>query len=279
MKKATIQMLTACLLCGMIFSTMSCAGIDESVSKDSSSSFESSISENKTQSYLQSEDTGDSSSVEETVSFEESSSEGSSSENSSIEESSSEESSSENSSIEESSSEESSSENSSIEESSSEESSSEDSSEEKEPIRHYPYQIGDTVEDFSLMLSDGSMFTLSEALQDNKLVIVKFWATWCKPCVMEWGAMTEAFYDYQDDVLILCISLTESDQEIEAYKKDNNLPFAMASDSLKLSDEFGVAAIPHKFVIDRNGILVESKVGSVTDAAEYVKLFERYCAD
>jgi len=110
-------------------------------------------------------------------------------------------------------------------------------------------------------------------------VIVKFWATWCKPCVMEWGAMTEAFYDYQDDVLILCISLTDSDQEIEAYKKDNNLPFAMASDSLELSDEFGVAAIPHKFVIDRNGILVESKVGSVTDAAEYVKLFERYCAD
>jgi len=264
MKKTTIQMLTACLLCGMIFSTMSCAGIDESVSKDSSSSFESSISENETQSYLQSEDTGDSSSVEETVSFEESSSE---------------ESSSENSSIEESSSEESSSENSSVEESSSEESSSEDSSEEKEPIRHYPYQIGDTVEDFSLMLSDGSMFTLSEALQDNKLVIVKFWATWCKPCVMEWGAMTEAFYDYQDDVLILCISLTDSDQEIEAYKKDNNLPFAMASDSLELSDEFGVAAIPHKFVIDRNGILVESKVGSVTDAAEYVKLFERYCAD
>ena len=249
MKKTTIQMLTACLLCGMIFSSMSCAGIDESVSKDSSSSFESSISENETQSYLQSEDTGDSSSIEETVSFEESSLE------------------------------ESSSENSSIEESSSEESSSEDSSEEKEPIRHYPYQIGDTVEDFSLMLSDGSMFTLSEALQDNKLVIVKFWATWCQPCVMEWGAMTEAFYDYQDDVLILCISLTDSDQEIEEYKKDNNLPFAMASDSLKLSDEFGAAAIPHKFVIDRNGILVESKVGSVTDAAEYVKLFERYCAD
>ncbi len=244
MKKNTIQILAACLLCSVTLSAIGCTGSDESIPKEISSTLENSISKNETQSHLQTDDTRDSSTMEESSSLEDGT-------------------------IEESSSEENSSEDSSLEE----------SSEEKEPVRHYPYEIGDDVEDFSLILSDGSTFTLSEALQENKLVIIKFWATSCIPCVREWGAMSEAFYEYQDDVLILCLSLTDSNEEIAEYKQEKNLPFAMAADSIGLNSEFGVGAIPHKFVIDQNGVLVESKLGAVTDVLKYVELFERYCAD
>lgn len=155
----------------------------------------------------------------------------------------------------------------------------EESSSEKESVRHYPYAIGDVVEDFSLTLSDGSTFTLSEALQEKKLVIIKFWATWCTPCKSEWAAMSEAFYEYQEDVLILCISITDTNEALVEYKEEAGLPFAMACDSLNLQDEFGVSAIPYKFIIDQNGVLVERKLGAVTNASEYVKIFERYCTD
>ena len=160
---------------------------------------------------------------------------------------------------------------------SSEEYSSEEESSVKEPVRHYPYQLGDDVEDFTIVLSDGSRLTLSEVLKDKKMVIIKFWATWCEPCVREWPALTEAYEGYEDDVLILCVSVTDSNAVVQSYKQDNDLPFAFAADSLGLVNEFGVGAIPYKFIIDQNGVLAESHLGAVTSVDAYTALFDKYC--
>jgi cytochrome c-type biogenesis protein len=257
---------------GLALIVSSCAQSSEtSQSQSSSKNIIESIIQNDTQSQLViSESVIQSSEIKESSIWEESSREEYSSEAYSSEEDSVEE------SWFDSYSEEDSVEESSFD-CSLEESSSEEDSSVKEPVRHYPYQLGDDVEDFTIVLSDGSRLTLSEVLKNKKLVIIKFWATWCGPCVREWPALVEAYKGYEEDVLILCVSVTDSNAAVQSYKQENNLPFAFAEDALNLADEFGVRSIPYKFMIDENGVLAESHLGAVTSVDAYTALFDKYC--
>ena len=43
------------------------------------------------------------------------------------------------------------------------------------------HRVGDKVEDFTVTLADGTVFSLSESLAEGKPVLLNFWASWCSP--------------------------------------------------------------------------------------------------
>ena len=119
------------------------------------------------------------------------------------------------------------------------------------------YKLGDKVEDFSVTLSDGSTFTLSEALTEKKAVLLNFWASWCSPCKLEMPAMNEAYGKL-------------SDEEIAVLQAD-----------VKKAQEARKAAILKKFDKDGDGKLSREERRAMFDEARKKReaLIKKYDAD
>jgi peroxiredoxin len=117
------------------------------------------------------------------------------------------------------------------------------------------------VADFSLKLVDGRTITLG-ALK-GKVVFLNFWATWCPPCREEMPSMEILYRRFRDQGLeLVAVDIMEGGKAVSAFLSDNNLSFPAALDSNgRVSNRYGIQAIPATFIIDRDGKIILHTVG------------------
>ncbi len=143
------------------------------------------------------------------------------------------------------------------------------------------YRLGDTMYDFTINLCDGTKYTLSEALKENELVLLNFWATWCGPCKSEFPAMHDAASAYLDKgVSVLAVSTTDTRDQVANFKKENGYTnFNMASMGANLDNMFSTASIPLSVMIDRYGVIVYYEVGSMPSASAFTVQFDKFIGE
>jgi peroxiredoxin len=117
--------------------------------------------------------------------------------------------------------------------------------------------VGTPVEDFQLVDLSGKMQSLSQ--YRGKIVLVNFWATWCKPCTTEMPAM-QAIYDKLRDkgFVVLAVNELEDDAKVREHIKQygHTFPVLMDRDN-KVANQFGVFGLPVSVFIDQEGRVQE----------------------
>lgn len=142
------------------------------------------------------------------------------------------------------------------------------------------YTFGNVMYDFSLTLSDGTQFTLSEELKTKDVVLINFWATWCTPCKAEFPAMHNAATLYAEDVTVLALSTSDGNKAVENFKKTNGFTnFKMGSAPQDLMNAFGVSGIPHSIMVDKYGVVSFNHVGSMTSTSDFTTRFDIFKAE
>jgi thiol-disulfide isomerase/thioredoxin len=104
----------------------------------------------------------------------------------------------------------------------------------------------------------------------GKVVLVNFWATWCKPCRVEIPTLTALYRDYKDQgFVVLGVSV---DSEVAAVKPfarvmQMSYPVLIGAGHEDLSDAFGpFLGFPTSVLVKRDGAVCVRKVGMLSKA-------------
>lgn len=118
--------------------------------------------------------------------------------------------------------------------------------------------------DFTLTDMQGVPVSLSQ--YRGKVVFLNFWASWCPPCKEEMPSM-EALYQRlkKEDFVLLAINVEENGQQaVEQFLKEVPLNFPILLDQTQsVASLYKVHGLPHTFIIDREGKIVESVTGAL----------------
>jgi thiol-disulfide isomerase/thioredoxin len=108
---------------------------------------------------------------------------------------------------------------------------------------------------------------ISLASLRGKPVIVEFWATWCLPCIASMPQMAELYQQTKDKGLVL-ISVDEDEDAKSAadFLAKKNNPWPNFHDSGDIKKAFSQSALPYTLLIDPQGKIVFSKIGSSDDS-------------
>jgi thiol-disulfide isomerase/thioredoxin len=98
----------------------------------------------------------------------------------------------------------------------------------------------------------------------GKVVVVNFWATWCKPCRYEIPGFSRIHELYaESDVAVLGVSLDNDLKRLQRFVVDEALPYPIYRGDLDLKREQGAFMIPLTLVYAPDGSLAERHVGYV----------------
>ena len=131
-------------------------------------------------------------------------------------------------------------------------------------------EIGNLAPDFQLDNLDGQAVSLGDFR--GKPVLVNFWASWCPPCRSEMPFIQDIFADKKwadEGLVVLAIDIGESPSAVSEFIKNYGLTFPVLLDITKdVSLEYYVRAIPTTFLIDRDGIIREIRIGPFSSVTE-----------
>jgi peroxiredoxin len=116
--------------------------------------------------------------------------------------------------------------------------------------------------DFTLPTLEGKQLSLSSL--KGKVVLVAFWSIYCHVCKEELPKLESLYQKYKDkDLEVIGVNIDrESAGSIQASAKERGLSFPTLMDGEKKAMKaYQARALPATFIVDRNGILVDKKVG------------------
>lgn len=121
--------------------------------------------------------------------------------------------------------------------------------------------VGQRAPEFTLTTFDGKTYTTENLA--GKVVVLNFWASWCKPCEQEADELEEAWRYYQPrgDVLFLGVAWTDTDKKSLEYMQKFGITYPNGPDlGTRLAQRYRITGVPETYVIDQNGILASVKL-------------------
>jgi thiol-disulfide isomerase/thioredoxin len=117
----------------------------------------------------------------------------------------------------------------------------------------------------------------------GRVVLLEFWATWCKPCQEMFPKLIDLYRESREDLEILALTRhymayrgtpAAMEEEVQLIRRTianhgANFPVAVAEDE-KLQSIYGANGLPTAFLIDRNGIVRYAGQGGDDPAFKHV---------
>ena len=113
---------------------------------------------------------------------------------------------------------------------------------------------------------DNSNFNTNQFDNDGKPIVISFWATWCKPCILELETINEIYEDWQDETGVKLIAISTDNiqkiNDVKVKKDSDGWEYEVYIDSNReFARAMNVRPIPHTFLLDGNKNIVWQHTG------------------
>ncbi len=135
-------------------------------------------------------------------------------------------------------------------------------------------RVGQAAPDFTVRDIDGNLHKLSD--YRGRPVWINFWASWCPPCRAE-NPDIQAVYAANRDagLVVLGIAIGEEDSTVRGYAGRAGLTYTIGLDrGTDIAAAYRIVGIPTQFFIDRDGVLREWRIGSISKETMETKVAE-----
>ena len=135
----------------------------------------------------------------------------------------------------------------------------------QDPAAYIPPQFPRPAPQFSVESLTGESVDLAN--YEGKLVLLDFWATWCKPCVEAMPELQRLHDSYSEKgLIVLGVSIDEGKDRIKKIRKfvdkvGVSYPILSDAKSTPAWHTFKVKAIPALFLIDQDNKIVAQWLG------------------
>lgn len=135
--------------------------------------------------------------------------------------------------------------------------------------------VGMPAADFTLLDLKGTPRSLAD--YRGKLILLNFWATWCKPCTTEMPAMQAAYERLKDKgLVVVAVNELENEARVRQHIEEYKHTFPVLLDPKnEVANLYGVFGLPVTVFIDGNGVVQEYVKGSLLTEQKIQDVFDR----
>ena len=121
--------------------------------------------------------------------------------------------------------------------------------------------VGQEVPDFVLTTFEGDQIAISDT--KGQVVVINFWASWCKPCEQEAAELEQAYRKYKDQgVVFLGVDYVDTEREALDYLSKFNITYPNGPDlETRISQAFRIRGVPETYIVGKDGVLVDVRIG------------------
>jgi cytochrome c biogenesis protein CcmG/thiol:disulfide interchange protein DsbE len=137
-----------------------------------------------------------------------------------------------------------------------------------------PIGVGDEVPDLTLTTFDDGDIHFEDLR--GQVIVVNFWASWCKPCEGEAADLETAYQMYRDQgVVFLGVDYVDTEPEARGYLEQFEISYPNGPDlGTRISQAFRIRGVPETYVIGPDGRLAAVKIGPYNSLDEIVAHIE-----
>jgi cytochrome c biogenesis protein CcmG/thiol:disulfide interchange protein DsbE len=132
-----------------------------------------------------------------------------------------------------------------------------------------PVTVGDRVPNFTLNTFEGEQIELTDL--QGKVVVLNFWASWCKPCEQEAADLETAWRSYspRGDVIFLGVDYVDTEPEALAYLEKFDITYPNGPDlRTRISQAFRIRGVPETYFIDQDNTLQYVQIGHFSSLSQ-----------
>jgi peroxiredoxin/outer membrane lipoprotein-sorting protein len=110
---------------------------------------------------------------------------------------------------------------------------------------------GGEAPDFKLKTVEGKEYSLKKLR--GKVILLNFWASWCRPCRIEMPTIEKLYQNYKEKGFLVLGINDEKTDIIRSFGKENSVSFPLLVDDGMVMSDYGIQAIPTLMLVDQEG--------------------------